>query len=383
MRNLKAATHAVSLCFLALVLAFFVPATSGAQSVEDEIRELRSRLERLEQQLQDQKQVTEEEKRKAEHYHSRAEKKAAGSMSAITDKVTFGGLIEVEASAENNDVDGDSSDVVLATVELSFDAEINDRVRGHVLLLHEEGESFILDEGIIEIDVADGLTVSLGQMYLPFGVFNSHFVSDPQTLELGETGDSVAALSYGNDIITATVAVFNGDAEEGGANDIEDYVLALDVNPIDGVSLHASYISDMAETDADITGLQGGPTIADSTAGFALSASVEYGKFAIEAEYVGAAEHFNIADLDADASGNGDRPEAFNLELAYTYTDLVEFAARYEGNSELFDFPDEQYGLAVSYGIFDNTTVALEFLHGNYDGGGNRDLLTGQVAIEF
>jgi len=58
---------------------------------------------------------------------------------------------------ENLDIHGGShqetSDIVLATVELAMDADIVDHVQGHILFLHEEDDTPIeVDEGIITID---------------------------------------------------------------------------------------------------------------------------------------------------------------------------------------------------------------------------------------
>lgn len=59
-------------------------------------------------------------------------------------------------------------------------------------------------------------------------------------------------------------------------------------------------------------------------------------------------------------------------------------AARYEGGDELGDFlPENQYGAAVTYSLFENTSIALEYLHGEFANDDERDLLTTQLAVEF
>ncbi len=103
-----------------------------------------------------------------------------------------------------------------------------------------------------------------------------------------------------------------------------------------------------------------------------------------DAEYITAAKRFDAADLDADSDGEGDKPAAWNIELAYDVSERLEVAAKYEGNRDLPDFPESQYGVAASYGLYENVALAIEYLHGKFsDGAGERDAVTAQLAVEF
>ncbi len=180
----------------------------------------------------------------------------------------------------------------------------------------------------------------------------------------------------------ASVGAFNGDIESTNDDVIDDYVLSITATPMEDVSVGFSYISDIADTDLEITGL---PSTIDKVAGFGVSASAAYEGFSIEAEYVSAIEEFNILDLDVDVDGNGDKPRAFNLEFAYAVNDQLSVAAKYEGNTDMFDLPESQYGACASYELFEHTVVAIEYLHGEFATAGvaDRDVLTTQVAVEF
>jgi hypothetical protein len=141
------------------------------------------------------------------------------SASAMADsKLDIHGLIEVEASAGADETDTGSSDIVLATVELRFEAEINKRIHAHIKTLHEDDatEEFIVDEGIIDIDLADGLKLNAGRMYVPFGNFTTYMISDPLTLEIGETREAALQLVMEEEGLYASVYAFNGDADEAG-----------------------------------------------------------------------------------------------------------------------------------------------------------------------
>ncbi|MBC2712742.1 MAG: LbtU family siderophore porin [Desulfosarcina sp.] len=119
------------------------------------------------------------------------------------DRIQISGLIEVEAAHEKIDYtdpatpDEKSDDVDLATVELVVDAKIVKHVDGHVLFKYEDDDVFV-DEGFITLTGTEAFPAYLiaGRQYIPFGYFDSHFISDPTTLVLGETNEGavVAAL---------------------------------------------------------------------------------------------------------------------------------------------------------------------------------------------
>lgn len=363
---------------LAVLMLFFAMGSKAAaeESIEDRIKKL--------------------EETQAELYHTLEEKKEPGLLSKITDKVTFGGLIEVEAAVDENDKFGDTSAVTLATVELGIDAQINDRVKTHVLFLWEEGETdpIALDEGTIELAFTPEFGMRVGKMYLPFGGFKTHFISDPQTLELGETNKTAALLKYATEMIEIEGGVFNGTVDKAGRPDkIDDYVLGVRFVPAEPIAIGAFYISDLSESDAGLTvAYKEGMTPPDPDPETVSKRVAGYGAYLIfafegikfDAEYITAAKRFDVADLDADGDGAGDKPVAWNIEAAYDVNEKLEVAAKYEGNKDMPDLPKYQYGVAASYGLFENVAVAIEYLHGKYsDGAGERDLVTAQLAVEF
>ena len=87
-------------------------------------------------------------------------------------KLTVSGALEVEYGSSESYAGVDSSDVTLATVELGFDARINDRIDAHLTFLYEEDDTPIeVDEGTISVSLNAGHSVVMGQMYVPFGAF--------------------------------------------------------------------------------------------------------------------------------------------------------------------------------------------------------------------
>jgi hypothetical protein len=342
------------------------------------------------------------------------EQKQEGLLGKWADKITLSGLIEAEAYYENYDYDGpgeddeDSSDITLATVELGVDVDIIKHVKGHVLFLWEEDdtEPVDVDEGFITLDGEDvvPLYLNVGKLYVPFGNFESHFISDPLTLELGETRESALTVGYVNEWMDVSVSAFNGDVDEiGEDNHIETYVAAAsfsvpeEVSSNFGIRAGVSYISNIADSDSlkdeddDGDKIVGNDysddnhgKVKDYVEGLSAFLSISYmDKFFFEFEYLGALDEFEAGELLFD-DGKEFQPETWNFELAYAATDRLELAIKYEGGDDLGDFlPEDQYVAAVTYGLFENTSLALEYLHGEFENDDERDLVTTQLAVEF
>ena len=341
------------------------------------------------------------------------EQKQEGVLAKWADKITLSGVIEAEAYYEDYDYDDraendyDSSDITLATVELGVDVDIVKHVKGHVLFLWEEDdtEPVDVDEGFITLDGEDvvPLYLNVGKLYVPFGNFESHFISDPVFLELGETRESALTVGYVNEWMDVSVSAFNGDIDEiGEDNHIETYVAAASFSVPEelssnvGIRAGVSYISNIADSDSlqddddgdKITGNNyagdNHGKVKDYVEGLSAFLSISYmDKFFFEFEYLGALDEFEAGELLFD-DGKEFQPETWNFELAYAATDRLEVAVKYEGGDDLGDFlPEDQYGAAVTYGLFENTSLALEYLHGEFENDDERDLVTTQLAVEF
>ena len=317
------------------------------------------------------------------------------------ENITLSGAIEVEAGFEKIDYndpatkDEDSSDIVLATVELGIDAEITKHVSGHILFLYEEDDTDLeVDEGIISINGEDVLPLYLnaGQMYVPFGNFESHMISDPLTLDLGETRESAVIAGFATDWLDISAGVFNGDSDETNEDDkIESYVaaavLTLPEGTVSGFGLSAgaSYISNIGDSDSLQEDIAAGPvTIKDYVAGYSAFLSISaLDRFFFNAEYLTAADEFEAGELSFDG-GLKFKPSTWYVELAVGVTDDLEIAVRYEASDDGGDFlPEKRYGATVIYGLFENTSLGLEYLSGKFKNDDEVDIITAQLAIEF
>ena len=355
---------------LALTVTLFAsPMTALAAHPTDgnpEIENLRQRIEALE-----------------------AEKKAATplSISSLADKITLSGLIELEAAYNKPEGGEESSDLTLATVELGLEVQATDYLGGHILLLWEEGEtdSIELDEAVITLTKPEpiwGVTPSFtaGKMYLPFGKFNSYMITDPLTLDLGETNQTAGVVTLEGELWTLQAGAFSGETDTSGDhNTIDSWVAAMETRPFETLSFGLSLISDLAESDLEL--VEDEDLYSSSVMGASAWLSWQFGQFGFEAEYLIALDKFD-RELVGLTDLTGRRPSAWNLELAWMPNDRWQVAGRFE---QADDFQDDvtRYGGTVSYGLFEHAVLALEYLHGDARDADPDHTVTAQLAFEF
>ncbi len=380
MRNLlSACTARVALgSVLSLLLLGGLPAWAEHPDTSSEIENLKRRIEVLEAE--------------------RAEEQPF-SLFGPGRRLTFSGLLELEASYVNTEGGDDESDLSLATAQLEVSAAMNDSVAGYIVFLHEEDaeDSIEIDEALMvltcPVEMFGGsLSLTGGKLYVPFGRFESHFMTDPLGLDLGETNDTAVYLGWEiAERIAIKAGVFNGEADTAGDNDhIDSFVASVEVQPLPELFLGASYISDLAESDIELVREDEtlGNVYRSSVPAVDVNLTLAVGNFTLEAEYLMATETFSRAVVEAAAAEEGDltgrRPRAWNLELAYIPAERWELAVRGE---QAKDFQDDmrRYGAIVSYGLMENVVIGLEYLHADGQGEDNdpSHALTGQLAFEF
>jgi hypothetical protein len=330
------------------------------------------------------------ERSQAEIYHTLTGQKEAGLASRIAERITLSGLLEVEAAAGRtrfNDGGRETeSGMSLATAYLAFGAKVDDNFSADLSFLYEEGDTPLeVDEATINYRRGPW-NARFGQQYLPFGVYYSHFISDPLTLELGETRATALLAGFENDLFSLSGFVFDGAAGKAGrANRLDDWGTSLTLIPFEALTLGGSYLSDLADTDAE---LLGDAEWTRRVGGWSAFAILTLGDFDLAGEYLGATRAF------AEGDYIGLKPEAWNIEAGYKVRENVEFALRYEESREFFDQPKEQYGAAVSWGPREQVVLSLEYLRGKFDSryttpddddriADKRDLVTVQLALQF
>ena len=335
------------------------------------------------------------------------------------DRVTLSGAVEMEAGYENTDFadpdaeDEDSGDLTLATAELGIDVDIAEHVAGSVLFLYEDDESVAVDEAFIILDGKDALPLYLkaGKIYVPFGNFESNMISDPLTLELGETRETAVEVGFEYGGFYGSVYAFNGDIDKDGEESHIDnygacvgYALEQDVFSMD---IGASWINNIADSGgySDATEEEAEAAEAfgiafafrDYVPGISAHTIFNFGPVTLIGEYVSLLEEpeWNITDivpgsmaaLGLNSVEEGEKIAAWNAELGYTCSlggkeTTLAFGVQGVKDGEEF-FPEKRYLGALSVGIFEGTTMALEYCHDKFENDDEADVLTAQLAIEF
>ncbi len=335
------------------------------------------------------------------------------------DRITISGVVEVEGGFGKTDFaapgedDEDSSDLTLATVELGVDAEISDYVSAHVLFLYEDDEDVVVDEGTITIGGGEKFPMYLtaGKMYVPFGSFETAMISDPLTLELGETRETAVLVGSELNGFYGSAYVFNGDVDEDGDDSHIDnfglnagYAVEKDGFSVD---VGVSYINNLLDSDGWEDIRDGGREEAEEqgytfapreyVGGIGVHAIVNVGPFSVIGEYVTALEEveWNNSDVVAGtlaSMGRSDReegikPSTWNIEVDYTFELLGKetvVGMAYQGSDDTGnEFPEARYMGVVGMEIFTATTLALEYYHDEFENDDKADQLTAQLAVEF
>jgi len=406
--------------------------TISNHEIMQELKAMKARIEKLEKELEKKDQQIQSLKQDIHKTHIAGHAEVRPPISGEepeglkwTDRIELSGAIEVEFANTHEDFKDNTvaglpsdkvqqHDITLATVELGVDARINKYTKGHILFLYEEdedGDRVRLDEGTIllgGIEETYGFYLLAGKYYPHFGELNSFLVSDPLTLELFEIRESAAQAGWESDWFTIGAGLFNGDVQKDfhrENNRINGFFADANLhNPEDTLGgwsllLGVSYLSSVADSDTlegevvDINGDGDTNDLRDYVNGIALYLMADYGPFSFGIEYITALDDFNAGEMayavDRFGRNRDTRPSAWNFEIAYRPMENLQFAVRYEGTDEVYDlFPEDQFGFAVSWEMFEFTTLSGEYLHGEYEDNAttvdrDQDIFTVQLAIEF
>lgn len=266
----------------------------------------------------------------------------ASCVSPAFAATTLSGVVEVEAGFVSND-DGDSSDLTVPTIELGIHNQLNDKLEGNVLFLYEQGENndnIAVDEATLTFKPREGLDVTAGRMYVPFGKFDSHMVSDPLTLELAETQEEALQLGVSSGNVSGSAYLFKDD--EDGGNKIDDYGVNLDYST-DNFGAGVSYISDVNDKAA---------------AGVGIHASATVGKASVIAEHIQVDE----ITLEDDSSVE---PSATNLEVGFDMGNDRTVALAYQQTdaAESLELPETAAGIAYRMPVYEKASFAAEYMN--------------------
>lgn len=299
--------------------------------------------------------------------------------------LSYGFLLEAEGVYVESEGKR-QSDMVLASAELAVNGQLSTNVSFHLCLLWEEddAEENLLDEAYLTLGGSDELPVYLqaGKMYLPFGNFNSIFISDPLTLELGEINKSAVHVGYALSMMNVSASVFKGEEKEA----IQDGVVALTLTPHESIAAGAFWLSDLMETDGLV---ELGETLAtngyERVSGVGAFVTLMVGSATLHTEWMGAIESIDI--------GGKYRPMALHVEASTTIGERWSVGLRYEKSDDFYAshdgasfgdaFADEQVAAVICCKLTENLSASCEYLHAENDDGKNCEIVSFQLAVSF
>jgi hypothetical protein len=320
----------------------------------------------------------------------------------IATSVSVGGSLQVEAQF-NQDYDAiDSSDFVVDEATLWIEAQVHKWVKAQLVFLYEEDATPLeIDEAFITWSNPDVSPVYLkaGQLYVPFGHFDTHMISDPLTLEVAETREKAVKLGFNTGRLYGSVYTFNGSTQDDSEDKIDHYGASIGFTQETGnlsYDLGVGYINDIGDTGG-LTDALGGDNVAslvnyDYVEGLDAYFSLGFGSVKLMGEYVTALDTFHADHLTFN--GKGAEPKAWHTEIAYTFNMVdkeMTLALGYQGSDEAtaLGLPEKRYLGVLSAGVYQNTKLSLEYAfdedYAESDGGTGEDAhqIILQLAVEF
>ena len=361
-----------------VTLAWHGPALAQG-SIEERLVKMEQRIRYLEERVAVQDRVIVEKERQIS--------KLSEQEDAWFNGLEIGGVVELEG-AYASPYEGDSTtEAAVATVELAIAAAIDDWVGGEIVLSEDDGIS--IDTATLTIEPPDGpWSITGGQQTLPFGTFETNLISDPLTLELGETSDAALLFGVSSDRFYGSFFALNDEDNPGGAR-IGNVGTAVGFSMERGDSefgTDVAYVNDLGNSDS----LRG--TSADRVPGWAGSVWLRYGDVSLIGEYLAALEAFQADELTI--ADRGAEPSAWMVEAAYDFSLAgrdATAALGYQGTDEALDLelPERRLIVGLSIGVAEQVGLGVEWSHDNdygmADGGTGESArtVTVQLGAEF
>lgn len=287
----------------------------------------------------------------------------------ISEQLEIYGTIELEYGASRGD-SGNDYGTALATGALGATLKPNDTFDITTTFLYEEDLHEVatpaeVDEALITWHALPDakFDLSAGKQYLPFGSFETAMVSDPLTLELGETRQDKVIMASGKpgNNISATAYGFEGESKDG-------YGIGIGYET-ENAHAGVDYLSSLLESNVGAVSIHG---------------TVTRNRLTLTGEYLSATESFQAGDLDGTITAAA-KPSATHLEASYDLNNDRTVAVAWNKTKDAaeLELPEEYYGVAYRQPIYKALSGAVELVQAKgYDGAKDKTF-TAQLAYEF
>ena len=304
----------------------------------------------------------------------------SGKFGEWLDCVTLSGAIELDYSYTDprdvKDKNSDSSsDLNIGAAELGLEVCFHEYVTGNFILKSEDlddDDKIFWDEATITIQ-KEGFPLYFvgGKRGQPFGVFESHLISDTITQDCYEIAKTGATIGFVPGILGLDISatVYRGDtliehldeAEVGAEvvipdnDDVSSFIANITMEPAEGLLLSAYWDSEPGNDERNET--LGG------------TVHYEFWKVTLDAEYIGATKREKIVSKEHKES-------AWFAAAAFQVIDPLEIAVRYGAFNDDVDGDQDghlenRYSVGANYTLFEKndfaTTFMLEYRRSNYE----------------
>ncbi|MCK5778516.1 MAG: LbtU family siderophore porin [Rhodospirillales bacterium] len=358
-----------AVCAAALMMGLTGPASAQDPKLSDLVK----LIEKQQQQINTLRARLEQTEGKAQQAEAAATE--ANSKSSFLDKVSIGGVAEVEATNSEAFSGADTSDIALAKVEFFVDTQPHEYLSTHVQMIYEDdgNENINLDEAFATLGNTEKFPLYLqaGKWAVPFGGFDTDMNADPLTQSLGEVKEAAILGGVAYEGMALEAYLYNGDTQKGGESDkIDQFGLAASYDSEAGdvaYTVGAGYINNMADSDALTDTLGGSATAINKyVSGADIHGDISFSNVTLRAGYMTALKSFQSGEVAFN--GQGAKPAAWHVEAAYATSIMghdTTFAATAQGTKEALalGLPEQRYGAAVTVGIVEHFSLTGEFLH--------------------
>lgn len=342
-------------------------------------------------------------------------------------------LVELETMKSSNadlydNTNNDSITDQGSNIELGLEVQISPWLKADFKVAHEVNYEDRYElrwyDALFTIGNPDisPISLGLGKTTVPFGYQDTLMITDPYTLDLGETVVPIAMLSYeAENGLFAKGFIFdqrvndrkgrtfnNGGFQVGYAKESEERTINAGLGWIanmggtDGIKNVLRDSDGFNEPGVGPFALGGGRMVRD-VPGIALHLMAKQGPITVIGEYMAATRGFDATNELAFGT-SGARPAVLHLEGGYTWESGLfgketTLAAGYQKTWEALDLelPEERISLGLGVEVYKHTTFKLEWARNRaYDAtttgnatmgmagtGDTENVWTAQVAFEF
>jgi len=349
--------------------------------------------------------------------------------------VQISGKVEGQALGGSG-FNGATSDVNLTGGELDVNAIVSRWAAGFMSITYddaapqtgdrESNSRIYLQRGFLTLGNLNVLPVylTLGQMYIPFGSYDSYMVTTALTQSVARIDERALVLGFIKDIFYGQVYGYKGDSYVGNNAAINSWGFNLGLKGafrcLKSYDAGIGYVANIADSQGIQDNGAGGGTVAGTGtfSGFSqngtnalqdrvpagdIHGKVSIGPFDFMGEYIMPFTAFNVTDLTFN--GTAAKPKALHAEMDYhknlwnkPFTFGISYGQTWEALA--LNLPKNSYAAFVKTSLIKDTAEGLEFRHdtnygasdiGNGNGGNTpvtvtgrtRNMITAQVGVYF